>query len=611
MSNNAEKLRALGIELRKTTGTCKVKCPRCSHARRPQNQKEPCLSVDIDRGLYRCHNNDCDFRGTVSIERVPDKQYTKPPQWSNVTALSDKAVKWFASRGISQQTLLKARIGEGIEYMHEGKTGRPAGPCNTIQFPHFRNNILVNIQYRSGDKGFKSFTGAELIFFNLDAIANSEECYITEGHMDCLSLIEIGIDNAVSVPNGANAGNLEYLDNCYQWLENKKKIILVTDDDEPGRALRDELIRRLGAERCWIVNYGQSTEGEWMKDANEVMEKVGAIQLGEVIANAKPCPLRGVKTVDDLMLEVIDLHAKGLQPGDQIGIRDEMAKELVSFAPGQLSVITGIPSHGKGSTLDWMMAKLAILHKWKFGIFSPENHPTSLHLSKFIEIFVGKPFTLQYGPDRITQEDINQCIGYMREKFFFIVPDDENFTIDNILEHALMLVRRHGIKGLVIDPWNTLEHQLADKENISQYVGKVLLKIINFDRRNGVHTFVVAHPTKMKKANANSKKYPVPNLYDISSSSQFYDKADIGMSVYRDFEKNITRLHILKVKHKHMGYSQTVSEFVYDYKTSRYYPLNGFPDKSNWITNGIVEQPPPPEIAFDGIVHNNSDETPF
>ena len=108
----------------------------------------------------------------------------------------------------------------------------------------------------------------ELIFYNLDAVKDEKVVYVVEGEIDALSLHEAGVYNVVSVPNGASKGNqkLEYLDNCWKYFEDKERIVLFTDGDEAGYALREELGRRLGFERCVKVNYP-----EGCKDANEIL----------------------------------------------------------------------------------------------------------------------------------------------------------------------------------------------------------------------------------------------------------------------------------------------------------------------------------------------------
>ena len=137
------------------------------------------------------------------------------------------------------------QVGEGSEWMPQ--TGKNE---NTIQFNYYMGDQLINVKYRDGRKNFKLFKGAEKIFYNINSVVGYDSCIITEGEMDVLALHEAGIKNVISVPNGAtlNSNNLDYLDNCIDYLEDKTKIILAVDTDEAGQALKQEFIRRLGAE---------------------------------------------------------------------------------------------------------------------------------------------------------------------------------------------------------------------------------------------------------------------------------------------------------------------------------------------------------------------------
>src|ERR1044072_5694139 len=235
MSSNYDRLEALGIELKgRRFGQFKTKCPRCTETRK--NKSDRSLSVNITSGRYNCKNSPCDFKGSVGDEdrknKKEEKTYTRPNvQSSNVTQLSDPLVQWFKNvRGISQQTLITAKVGEGMHWMYANdKIGRPAGQVPCIQFPYFRNNELINIKYRSEDKCFMMETGAELIFFNLDACADpqDEEVIIVEGEIDALSWIEAGYPFVISVPNGASRGknDMTYLDNCLDFFEFIEKIV--------------------------------------------------------------------------------------------------------------------------------------------------------------------------------------------------------------------------------------------------------------------------------------------------------------------------------------------------------------------------------------------------
>ena len=279
------------LQVGKREGTC----PLCSHTRKPKNQKSKCAMYDWERGLGTCMNcNEVFQLHTFKRQSNKLKEYTKPV-WENKTDLSDRVIKWFESRGISQKTLVKMKVTEGVEYMPQ--TGKNE---NTIQFNYFINNELINIKYRDGRKNFKLVKGAEKVFYNIDNTINSEYVVIVEGEMDALSYVESGILSVVSVPNGAtiNNTNLDYLDSCIDYFDSKEKIILAVDTDEAGVTLKQELIRRLGAERCFTVEFGIH------KDANEFLVANGRDTLYSSVDKAKPVPIENVVTLKDINEEL-------------------------------------------------------------------------------------------------------------------------------------------------------------------------------------------------------------------------------------------------------------------------------------------------------------------
>ena len=138
---------------------------------------------------------------------------------------------------------------------------------------------------------------------------------------------------------------------------------------------------------------------------------------------------------------------------------------------------------------------LNIRYGWKVGIFSPENRPTSVAVSKFISRISGKKFDKQ----TMKEYELYQTADYMVDNFFFIEPDDDDVTVESILEHAKILVRKKGIKQLIIDPWNKLEHLIERGESETQYVSRCLDKIYSFAQKYDVLVHLVAHPTKNEK----------------------------------------------------------------------------------------------------------------
>jgi twinkle protein len=266
-----------------------------------------------------------------------------------------------------------------------------------------------------------------------------------------------------------------------------------------------------------------------------------------------------VFTADDFRDELNDIYLHGLKPGYTIG--DHLDNHL-TFEPGRLYTVTGIPGHGKSEFLDFIIERLNAMHGMKAAYFSPENHPIALHVSKLIEKITGMKFT----HEALDRDDYYEALDRVTHNFHFINP--ESYEMDNIIDKARYLVFRKGIKILVIDPWNKIEHHIPHGMSETNYVSKMLDKIITFARQRQVIVFLVAHPRKLNKID---KKYEVPTLYDISGSANFYNKTDFGFAVYRDFQQKVVSVHIQKVKFKHLG-SEGVIGYKYEYGSGRFTP---------------------------------------
>lgn len=123
--------------------------------------------------------------------------------------------------------------------------------------------------------------------------------------------------------------------------------------------------------------------------------------------------------------------------------------------------------------------------------------------------------------------------------------EDEEVTLDWLLDAMEGAVVRHGCKIVVIDPWNEIEHKRQAGDNETDYTGRAIRTIKRFAKRFQVHVILVAHPAKLQKENG---KYQIPSLYDISGSANFYNKCDVGIVVHRQ-SKDDTVIKIQKVRY--------------------------------------------------------------
>jgi twinkle protein len=528
-------------------------CPLCSHDRKPKNQKAKCASYDWDRGLGTCHNCNTSFQlHTYQRKGASEKVYVRPAEVVHKPPAS-KVVEWFKTRGISQQTLTDLKIGEGPEYMPQtGKTE------NVIKFNYFMGDQLINVKYRDGRKNFKLYKGAEKVFYNINSIIGYEYCIIVEGEMDVLALHEAGITNAISVPNGAtlNSNNLDYLDACIDYFDDKEKIILAVDTDEAGQALQAELVRRLGSEVCYLASF------EDCKDANEYLQKYGKEKLSERISGARPVPLENVTTFRDIEDEVTDFVKNGFKPGFQIGL--ENFDDIFSTYTGQFITVTGIPSSGKSDFVDQMVVGYNNNYGWKTAFASPENVPTYLHAHKLMrKHWQGMPTRDDIGGDKW-----NQVADHCNSNYFHI--DMERYTLDSVLRKGAELVKRKGIKCLVIDPFNKVRDIDCKTEDVNRYTMEYLSKIEIFAKKYDVLVFIVAHPTKMYKD--KDGKIEEPTMYNIKGGGEWYDASYHGILVHRDYDAKTVKAKVLKVKFQNLGQNGEEAHFKWEPKSGCFIP---------------------------------------
>lgn len=543
------------------TGKLKTFCPEC-HATRT-DKRDKSLSVDLDEGVWHCHY--CGWSGHLEKEeweKENDRERyhyasvknTKPvykkPDPKPTLPISERAMAWFNGRGISAATVSALKITEGLEYMPQKN-----GQANTVQFNYYHDGELINTKFRTGDKKFKLVSGAALIPYNIDAIKGHKECIITEGEMDALSFYECGRHDVISVPNGANA-NLDYLDDFIEgYFDDKEVIYIASDTDTKGVALRDELLRRFGKENCRVVEYG-----EGCKDANEHLQKYGKESLLQCLKNAPEVKAEGVFTVQDFEPSLDALLEHGWQKGVTIG--HENFDRLCSFETKRLCVVTGIPGSGKSEFIDEICERLNIRYGWRFAYFSPENAPLAYHAAKLIEKFTGKKFE----KSRLSIGEYKEVKAHLEKDFSFIMPSD--YKLDTILQKAKYLVRKRGIKGLIIDPFNRLEDEQGGMSE-TRYISHLLDTLTNFAQQQDVLVILMAHPTKQPKN--KDGVIEAPTLYDISGSANFYNKADFGIVVHRDRLNNTVEVHIQKVKFRHLGEVGTAL-FKYNLNNGRYVP---------------------------------------
>jgi twinkle protein len=556
-----------------TRGQTTTTCPRCSHERRKKHVA--CLSVNLDEGLFNCHH--CGWSGSLDTQaHTPLMRRSSAPLYHKPTPLTPnglppRVLEWFASRGIPAAVVERRQITYGPKYF-----GQLKAEANAIGFPYFRGGELINVKYRDGQKHFTMEPGAELVLYGLDDITG-DTVYLVEGEIDCLTLEVAGVRSVVSVPNGApalNTSNYErqfaFLASAEDTLKGCKRIVIAVDTDAPGLKLGDELARRLGPERCARVQWAGDC-----KDANEVLMSHGAAVVKECLEHATPWPVSGIITVEQLLPDLSYIYDHGMERGESTGWH--ALDRHYTVRPGEWTLVSGIPAHGKSTFLDALMMNLARRLGWRFAVFSPENYPLKRYTARLLETYTGKPF--DGAPARMSHQEMADGAAWLDQHVSYLMPEDEEPTVDHLLDLARIQVYRHGIKGLILDPWNEIESGESAQLTETKAISKALSTVRRFAQRHDVHIWLIAHPTKMRVAEKGKYEglYPPPTPYDTSGSAHWRNKPDNCLCVWRDvegfkFPESLVEIHIQKIKFREIGTIGTVL-LLYDKMCRRYREL--------------------------------------
>lgn len=481
----------------------------------------------------------------------------------------------FERRKINVETAVRygAYTGSALK---DGGTVVPDSRGNVVVFPYVDHGAEVAAKYRAPHKRFWQMPNGRRTFWNADVLDDPalqdgrNALVITEGELDALSVLDSGYPFAVSVPDGAPAvptgksaedlepldpnrepeGKFEFLWNNRDRLKRIKRFIIAADSDPPGRRLAAELVRRLSAARCSFVTYPaqnvpDGAGGERpMKDMNDVLMHVGPEAVSLIIAEARPYPVRGLYHLGDYPpQEDLETFAVGF---------DGWKSRLRVFL-GEFMVISGIPSHGKTQWTLNLVANLVSVHGWRAAICSPEMPTVPMLRDRLRRYWLGHKPILDGG------DEAKRADEWIDRRFVFIDIDptgtgdsDEPFDLEWIIERATDAVLRDGVRVLVIDPWNEIDHARGKGETVTDYVSRGIRMLKRFARLYGVIVIVVAHPTKEV---GKDGKVRLTTLYDVEGSAAWANKADHGIIIERpSWETNETTVHVQKIRFEETGH---------------------------------------------------------
>jgi twinkle protein len=435
------------------------------------------------------------------------------------------------------------------------------GGANWIAVPYRERGQVINHKYRlASEKRHRMDEGCPLTLWNHDALLESPDkpLIITEGEWDALAVIQSGFTRCVSVPNGApqqatenlgEAKRYEFLWRSKDLLAGVERIVIATDNDAPGRLLAADLAKWLGPERCKFIEYPEGS-----KDLNDVLVQHGPAGVANVIDSAKPYPVKGLYRLSDF---------PDPPPTVSVGIGIDWLEDYFALTLGTFSVISGWAGHGKTSLLMRMLANLMIGGvNIALGSFETMPRPILERRMRACLYGIGEDDQRCLRPgqaDELLAKRLSVIAHTARDS-------DTELDLDYIIELAKVAVLRDGVRLLVLDPWNEIEHKRGSDETETEYTSRAIRSLKRFALNYECAVWLVAHP---RKPHSDGNPRP-PSLYDLAGSAHFANKADYGLIIHRDdMTSNEVQARVVKVRMGLPG-KPGKAELVWDKATSSY-----------------------------------------
>jgi len=457
-------------------------CPYC-HSKKDKEK----FSINIKSGQFQCKRASCGAKGNMitlaqdfnldlgtDVSRYYQIGYKEQYRQfkSRDLRTEDGAVDYLLQRGIPREVTEKYFITIKKD------------TNNILVFPFLdTNKQLITVKYRktdfdkSKDKAKEWFeANCKPILFGMYQCENYKRLVITEGQIDSLSLSAADIENAVSVPNGANG--FTWIPYCWDWVSKFEQIVIFGDCENGQVTLAETIRKKFHRNNIRIVRIKDYLD---CKDANEILQKHGAEALKNAVDNAEL--VESDKIIRASSVEAVDIENT---PSISTGI-DLMDKAMSGgFRRGELCVITGKRGDGKSTFTSQLVAN--VLNNPETKVFMYSGEMININVKRWLDMQL-------VGRKEIQNSIIDRLNAWYDDRLFFFdntaISEDEDVEVLKIAEQA---INKYGCNFIVID--NLMTALDSGSTDIYRMQSAFAKKCASLARRTESIILLISHPRK-------------------------------------------------------------------------------------------------------------------
>ena len=480
----------------------------------------------------------------------------------NLDEISELPVDTF--RNISKQVLYNA--GVKVEYDQDRNIISHYYPITiNKKIKAYKKRIVAT-------KDFRVVGKAEVPeLFNQSNCGRYKNLVITEGEIDCLSLIEMLTKakakfDVVSIVNGAQSARRNIASNL-DFINKYDKVFLAFDNDEPGVASANDAAHVIKPGKCHIVN-------SVYKDANDALCKE---QSDTYLSNVwgakvyKPDNFVSGEKIWDAFKERSTVKSVPY-PSCLKGLNDK----LFGMRLGEITLFTSGTGSGKSTVVKETILNLLEQSETKIGLISLEESIGDT-ATKLIGMSINKNIRM---PEDVTEDEARK--GY--EKVFgderLILLDHQGSVADTSLLDRIEYLAALGCSYLILDHITIAVSEGVDGATGNEAVDKVMSSLLKIVKRYNIHLTLISHLRKSSGEGKSFEEGIMPNLDSIKGSGSIKQISfDIigfarNMMAVEKSDRNIVKFAVLKSRFS--GDTGQCGQATYNVNTGRlnYYESN-------------------------------------